>query len=156
MPLPGREELVEEARSVLERALLRIHGRGEEELVREALADAPEAYAELLTGYLEDLRRLYREAGAGEPGEEELAGHLERLRGLLRAALDCLLHPRLVDGFLAEISSAEGRRHVLIRCLGWENRHLLIEGGRDEDIAYALLPVEDPARLYREMLGRGE
>jgi len=151
MQLPSREELVREARQVVEKALLRLHGRPDEELAREAMRDAPEAYAELLQGYLEDVRRLYREGLGEEPPEEELARLLDRVRGLYRAGLDCLVHPAVLDGYLAQLSREQSRRHILVRCLGWENRYLLLEGSSSEDIVYALLAAEDPAEIYREM-----
>ena len=156
MPLPSREELVEEARRIVEKALLRLHGRPEEETVREAMGDAPEAYAELLQGYMEDVRRLYRESLGEEPAGEELARLLERVRGLYRAGLDCLVHPSVLDGYLAELSREKTRRHILVRCLGWENRYLLLEGSSSEDIVYALLAAEDPAEIYREMKKQAE
>ena len=151
MQLPSREELVREARQVVEKALLRLHGRPDEELAREAMRDAPEAYAELLQGYLEDVRRLYREGLGEEPPEEELARLLDRVRGLYRASLGCLVHPAVLDGYLAQLSREQSRRHILVRCLGWENRYLLLEGSSSEDIVYALLAAEDPAEIYREM-----
>jgi len=151
MQPPSREELVEEARRVVEKALLRLHGRPEEELAREAMRDAPEAYAELLQGYLEDARRLYRESLGEEPPGEELARLLDRVRGLYRAGLDCLVHPAVLDGYLAQLSRERSRRHILVKCLGWENRYLLLEGSSSEDIVYALLAAEDPTRIYQEM-----
>lgn len=154
MPLPSREELLEEARRILDRALLRLHALPEEEAVREALKDAAEAYADLLLGYLEDIRKLYRDGLGEEPSEEELAQYLDRMRRLHRTGLDCLIHPAVLDGYLAQLAREKTRRHILVKCPGWDNRYLLLEGSSTEDIVYALLAAENPVEVYREMLRR--